>query len=105
MNSRDELYTVVRMIVISWRNIVRHIFVSIVEKAMQKSPAIKSCIEEARSNLEQDDPFSGLRLTPMPKTSGGPNPCNEIPLAANSISSMPRDYGKLKGPAKKRYVN
>jgi hypothetical protein len=103
MNNKAELYQVMRMVMVSWRNIIRHIFVSIVEKAMEKSPTIRSCIVEAQSNLDNNNPFHDLKATHP--SAMYTNPCNEIPIAPAHTSGMDKDYGKLKGPKKINYVN
>jgi hypothetical protein len=101
--NKEELIAVARMIMVSWKNIVRHIFVSFVETMIGKSSTIKSCIEEAQSNINNNNPFHDLKTTHPAALYT--NPCNEIALASSSLSGMDKDYGKLKGPKKISYVN
>lgn len=72
---------------------IKSLLVSMLEKAMEKYPIIKDCVIEAKHNIDANNPFIDIDK---------PEPVREVVIQSSQID---KDYGKLKGPAKKHYVN
>jgi hypothetical protein len=82
----------------TFKSILKSMLVSIIEKVMEVSPTLKECVAEAEANIKSNNPF-------IEKSSGMSNPCNEIPVGEARASVIDKDYGKLKAPAKKHFIN
>jgi len=68
--------------------LLKSMLTSFIEKLMSISPTLKSCINDAKSNVQRDNPFTVVVST------------KEDP------SNLPdKDYGILKAPVKKHYIN